>query len=60
MDLVATCQVLPCAEAAGHCLMGLGHHTVGFITLEDPGTSAGSLMGRVRVQEILELVPTHW
>ena len=37
----------------------LVHEMAGWETLGVPETSAGSLEGRVGVQEILGLVPTH-
>ena len=54
------CQALPCAEAAGCCLGGPGHEVAGFRILGGPGTSSGSLVGRVRVLKTLGLCPTPW
>lgn len=54
------CQALPCAEAAGCCLMGLGNDATGFKTPGRPGANTGSLLCRVRVQVTLGLVPLHW
>lgn len=39
--------------------MGLDHKDTHCVTPGDPGASAGSLVGRVRVQKVLGLLPTH-
>ena len=54
------CLALPCVEVASHCVVGLGHDAAGYSTLGGPGVSAGSLVGRVGVQETPGLVPAHW
>ena len=38
---------------------GLVHEMAGWGTLGVPGTSAGSLVGRIGIEEILGLMPTH-
>lgn len=40
-------------------MVGLDHKNTHCVTLGDPGASAGSLVGRVRVQKVLGLLPTH-
>ena len=40
------CQALPCAEAAGCWLAGLGHEAAGCRTPGAPRANADSLMGR--------------
>ena len=54
------CQALPCAGAAGCCLAEPGREAAGCRTLGDPVASAGSLVGGVRVQKTLGLLPTCW
>lgn len=39
--------------------MGLDHKDTHCITPGDPGASAGSSVGRVRVQKVLRLLPTQ-
>ena len=40
------CQALPCVEAGGQCLVGLGHKAYGCGNLGVPGARAGSLAGK--------------
>ena len=54
------CLALSCADAFGFCLAGPGHEAAGCRTLEGPGASAGSLVGKVKVLKTLGLLPTHW
>ena len=54
------CLALSCAHAFGCCLAGPGHEAAGCRTLEGPGASAGSLVGRFKVLKTLGLFPTHW
>ena len=39
--------------------MGLDHKDTHCVTPGDPEASAGSLVGRVRVQKVIRLLPTH-
>ena len=48
-----------CVDATGCCLMGPGHEVAGRETPGGPGASAGSFLGEVRVQKILELLLTQ-
>ena len=56
-----TCHALPCAEAVGFWLAGLGHEAddCGTGGWGDPGASAGLLVGEVRVQKTLVLLLAH-
>lgn len=54
------CQALPCARAAGCCLVGSGHEVTGCGILRGPGASTGSLVDGVRIPKTLELLHMHW
>ena len=54
------CQALPFKESASHWLVEPDHEVVGCRTPGVPSVSACSLVGGVRVQEILGLMPVHW
>lgn len=47
-------------EAVGCLLVGLGPEVSGCRTPRVPWASAGSLLGRGRVQKTPELLRTHW
>ena len=54
------CQDLPCWDAAGCSLARPVHEVAGCGILGVPGTSGGSLVGRIRVLKTLGLLPTSW
>ena len=47
-------------EAVSFWLVGLSHKVANCSTPGGPGASAGSLVGGVRVQKTLGLLPAHW
>ena len=54
------CQVLLCVEADGHWLAGSALKVADCINSRGPRATAGLLVGGVRVQETLGLLPAHW
>ena len=59
MPSLVVCTALPCVDAAGCSLEGLGHEVAGCGTLVGPEGSAGTLVGRIRVPKTLGLLSAH-